>query len=786
MRMPDTRFLEELPARPIQAGNLGSWTQALFCLGHGNPALEVVFADASSRPTTEAMRAAWKARSAGRPAPVLLVVPYGSKAAAAGLGGDPEHILLDVDRGQLEGICRSALTAPDQHTARHFLNQALSDLDAGSTGLRNVGLFATHYLRTGVPKLPGWADAGQRGRAVRPLRQRRLLEGLGLTGDEQSGPALILRAADARVALAVLLEAAEQPEIAQSRFNHLSPVSYALAKAEAYNLHYVLLLGAHSVRLYPVGTGVGTGQRGRSETYFELDLNLLTPEQAGYLWLIFSAEALGKGGSVERILSGSRRYAADLGERLREWVYAEAVPRLAEGLMEARALRRPSAADLAETYEMALVILFRLLFIAYAEDQDLLPYSTNQFYRDRSLKKKAQDFTAMLEAGRQRGGQGNDHWEEIQRLFRAVDKGNSEWGIPAYNGGLFASDDTSPLGKKIAAISLPDRVFAPVLEALLVVQTDEGWGPVDFRSLGVREFGTIYEGLLENELSLAESDLATDKEGKYKPAKPKDTVVVAKGRAFLHNTSGQRKSTGSYFTKAFAVEHLLDHGLEPALKAHTERLNKLNDRQAAEAFFDFRVADITMGSAHFLVAAIDRIERVFLNYLANRPLPEVGDELGRLRLAARAALGAEGAQVTIEDGQLLRRQIARRCIYGVDLNPTAVNLARLAIWIHTFVPGLPLSFLDRTLVNLAACLRRCLRLAFELRRGWSGRSPRPSNRCALLPHESLPMWWSCRSRRALANRVPGRGWSALPQWICAGLDSAIRGWPREPRLLLSA
>jgi hypothetical protein len=645
------------------------------------------------------MRTAWKARSAGRPAPVLLVVLYGNRAAAAGLGGDPEHILPDVDRGQLESICRAALAAPDQHTARHFLNQALNDLEAGSTGLRNVGLFATHFLRTGVPRLEGWAEACQRGRAAKPLRQRRLLEGLGLTVDEQSGPALILRAADARVALAVLLEAAEQPEIAQNRFNHLSPVSYALAKAEAYNLQYVLLLGAHSVRLYPVGTGVGTGQRGRSETYFELDLNLLTPEQAGYLWLIFSAEALGKGGSVERILSGSRRYAADLGERLRERVYAEAVPRLAEGLMEARALRRPSAADLDETYEMALVILFRLLFIAYAEDQDLLPYSTNQFYRDRSLKKKAQDFTAMLKAGRQRGGEGNDHWEEIQRLFRAVDKGNSEWGIPAYNGGLFSSDDSSPLGKKIAAISLPDRVFAPVLEALLVVQTDEGWGPVDFRSLGVREFGTIYEGLLENELSLAESDLATDKQGKYQPAKPKDAVVVPKGRAFLHNTSGQRKSTGSYFTKAFAVEHLLDHGLEPALKAHTEQLDKLNDRQAAEAFFDFRVADITMGSAHFLVAAIDRIERVFLNYLANRPLPEVGDELGRLRQAARAALGEEAAQVRIEDGQLLRRQIARRCIYGVDLNPTAVNLARLAIWIHTFVPGLPLSFLDRTLVT---------------------------------------------------------------------------------------
>jgi hypothetical protein len=232
-----------------------------------------------------------------------------------------------------------------------------------------------------------------------------------------------------------------------------------------------------------------------------------------------------------------------------------------------------------------------------------------------------------------------------------------------------------------------------------VVENDEGWGPVDFRSLGVREFGTIYEGLLENELSLAESDLATDKEGNYKPAKPREEVVVRKGRAFLHNTSGQRKSTGSYFTKHFAVEHLLDYGLEPALKAHLERLDTLNERQAAESFFDFRVADITMGSAHFLVAAIDRIERVFLSYLANRPLPEVGDELCRLRQAARAALGEESAQVRIEDGQLLRRQIARRCIYGVDLNPTAVNLARLAVWIHTFVPGLPLSFLDRTLVT---------------------------------------------------------------------------------------
>ncbi len=98
--------------------------------------------------------------------------------------------------------------------------------------------------------------------------------------------------------------------MAQSRFNQLSPISYALAKAEAYNLQYVLLLCPDSLRLYPVGTGVGAGQRGRSETYLELDLNLLAADQAGDPWMIFSAEALGKGGTVERFLGDSKRYAA--------------------------------------------------------------------------------------------------------------------------------------------------------------------------------------------------------------------------------------------------------------------------------------------------------------------------------------------------------------------------------------------------------------------------------------------------------------------------------------------
>jgi hypothetical protein len=144
------------------------------------------------------------------------------------------------------------------------------------------------------------------------------------------------------------------------------------------------------------------------------------------------------------------------------------------------------------------------------------------------------------------------------------------------------------------------------------------------------------------------------------------------------------------------VEHLLDYGLEPALKDHLVRLDALSPREAAEAFFDFRVADITMGSGHFLAATVDRIERAFSTYLAGRPLPDVTEELQRLRATALEAVRDSNSE--IEDSQLLRRQIARRCIYGVDLNPIAVELTRLALWVHTFVPGLPLSFLDHNLV----------------------------------------------------------------------------------------
>ena len=277
--------------------------------------------------------------------------------------------------------------------------------------------------------------------------------------------------------------------------------------------------------------------------------------------------------------------------------------------------------------------------------------------------------------------------------------------MPGYNGGLFSQDAAvSTAGAELATIKLSDAEFGPALTAMLVDEGTEGViGPVDFRSLSVREFGTIYEGLLESMLSIAPSDLTTDPNGNYAPVRKKNQEVLVKaGSVYFHNQSGARKTTGSYFTKPFAVEHLLDHALEPALDNHLARiLGKLelgDEAAAADALFDFRCVDLAMGSGHFLVAAVDRIEARLSSFLALHPISTVNADLDTLRNAALNALGDLAEGVEIETSSLLRRQIARRCIYGVDLNHISVELARLAIWIHTFVPGLPLSFLDHSLV----------------------------------------------------------------------------------------
>jgi hypothetical protein len=699
-------FLVQQSKRPFTTSLPSSFAaEGLFLSSNPDNSLEIGLISSNSKPSRQELTKAWKDRRGGRATPVLLIAVYGEFSSLCGPSGDNPAIMEDIDIGRAERLAAESLGQPDRLSAQRFLHDALPTLETKLPGITNEGMLALHNLTTTAKGRSDWSSAGANAQKAVKQSGQDLLQALGYSVEKLDNLTKVLRSADKRAALAVLLDESESIEGGSQRFNTMSPISYSMSKADEENLSWIIIVKGNRIRLYSTEVGKGVGRRGRTETYIECQPSLLADEDLGYLWMLFSAQALEDDGSLAALLTSSERFAGDLAERLRDRIYEEVVPHLAKGIVEARALAKPSRDDLDLTYQMALTVLFRLLFIAYAEDRDLLPYRQNEAYRKRSLTEKAKELAKAVAEGTDIGS-GHHHWQECEALFSAVNVGNSEWSVPTYGGGLFSQDrQISPAGDALKGLSVSNEYFEMALRALLVTDAEGEPGAVDFRSLGVREFGTIYEGLLEAELSAAESDLMLDKKATYVPVVEGKKADVISGEVYLHNKSGARKSSGSYYTKSFAVEYLLDGALEPALDDHFAELDAMSsDVDAAEKFFDFRVADIAMGSGHFLVAAVDRIEARMANYLKKRqeekrPLTLVQQDLNDLRNAAQKELGEIQEDFDIEDGQLLRRQIARRCIYGVDLNPLAVQLARLSIWIHTFVPGLPLSLLDHNLVR---------------------------------------------------------------------------------------
>lgn len=665
---------------------------------------EIAVASADHSPAVAELKQLHKARLDGRDTSLVVAVKNGNSVWMFG----PDSA-IPVQKQSPDGATRQLQAALDEgdslQATKRFLSLADAENQTQMSGVRNRGLFATYHLRENTKKRADWSRFQAESARIVHARSRELIEDLGFVVSETDNHTLVLNdSADHTRAVALLLDESESFENESPRF-HSSPVAWGLRIAAERGVPWLIVLRSEQIRLYPARDGIGVGQKGQTETYLQLDLAGLSEEYLGLLTLIFSAEALGDKGTAQELLDDSVRYATALGIRLRERIYDRVVPELAKAVaVELRRLGTVlDAKGLEDAYRTTLRILFRFLFQAYAEDRGLLPAGRNPHFDSHSLTRFASG--AVEEAADY--GAGTAIWQMLQEVWAAIDVGNEAWKVPAYNGGLFGSDaELRPFGALIRQLSLPDSVVGPALEALLIDNTeDEVAGMVDFRSLSVREFGTIYEGLLESSLSLAESDLTLDASGTWLPAGPGDSIEALKGEPYFHNSSGERKATGSYFTPAFVVDHLIERAIDPSLDEHLSRIRQLLDEgkenDAAKNFFDYRVADLAMGSAHFLVAAVDRIESKMRSFLAQpgNEIAGVSNELERLAEAARKALGDDLVAIDdIDDAVLLRRQIARRCVYGIDVNPLAVELSRLALWIHTFVPGLPMSTLDHNLV----------------------------------------------------------------------------------------
>ncbi|HLN25921.1 MAG TPA: N-6 DNA methylase [Patescibacteria group bacterium] len=372
------------------------------------------------------------------------------------------------------------------------------------------------------------------------------------------------------------------------------------------------------------------------------------------LWLLVHASRFGTTGlpltdcPLERWRESGSHEGAAARERLREGVEA-ALLVLGSGFLSGNSeLRRrvqESELPLTEFFGQLLRLVYRLIFLLVAEDRGLLhppeaPPSARRLYAEGYSLSSLRD-RAIRRSARD---DHHDRWEGLLVVFTALARGEKRLGLTAL-GGLFANDVMPDLeGTRLSNRALMEAIFR-----LGWLRDDATLMPVNWRDMETEELGSVYESLLELTPRLAEDGRA---------------MAFAVGGETKGNT---RKTTGSYYTPDALVQCLLDSALDPVL-----------DRVEAEAedtaagLLSVTVLDPACGSGHFLLAAARRI-------------------------ATRVARARAGGVASADDFRHALRDVARSCIHGVDRNPMAVELTKVALWIETMEPGKPLGFLDASI-----------------------------------------------------------------------------------------
>ncbi|HEY6998026.1 MAG TPA: hypothetical protein VH851_08860 [Candidatus Binatia bacterium] len=563
-----------------------------------------------------------------------------------------------------------------------------------------------------------------------------------------------------------------------------NPGAAVVSLLEQGKSNWIVVTNGRLWRLYSQRT------HARATNYYEIDLDEVLSqsgphapeinESFRYFWLLFRSQAFepqevdreGKKQSLsllDQLLLYSQDYAKELGERLKDRVFADIFPHLGAGFIHFVRERDGAHTEIDQetldtVYQGTLTLLYRLLFLLYAESRNLLPEREVRSYFEASLTKLKQEIAEAAGTLEDQIGERlkkryrDDEYKLYDRLcslFAVVDKGEAALNVPVYNGGLFISNpeqsDDSPeadAARFLTTNKVPDLFLARAIDLLAraVDSKRQDLVAIDFKSLGVRQLGSIYEGLLEFRLRIAGRKLAIVKEkGRdvYEPFIDLDKKaqeraehqerVVRKGQVYLENDKHERKATGSYYTPDHIVEHIVEHAVGPILKEKFEAMRpKLREaQQKRRAFFDkqqalrkqgirgepeskadfighelvddlfnIKVLDPAMGSGHFLVEAVDYITDKTLDFLNGFPWNPVIAHLARMRETILEEM--EDQEITIDpkrltDVNLLKRHVLKRCIYGVDINPMAVELAKVSLWLDCFTLGAPLSFLDHHL-----------------------------------------------------------------------------------------
>ena len=468
------------------------------------------------------------------------------------------------------------------------------------------------------------------------------------------------------------------------------------------------------------------GARSRSEEFLELDLaallgvpgtgqDLFDIETRHGIKLFFCLFHLGaflrqiwdkeQRTFHEYAFNEARLYEEKVSQDLGARVFASIFPQFANALAAGDdKADLASPAYLAELREATLVLLYRLLFILYAEDRNLLPVRDER-YDDYALRKIREDIAKRRDANDTLSNAATRYWQHLTDLFRIIAKGDASIGMPAYNGGLF-EEGRAPL---LARTRIPDASFAPLFDDLArTPDVIRAW--INYRDLSVQHLGGIYERLLEYSLTVEENR------------------IVARPASFA------RKTSGSYYTHDGLVKLIIRETVGPQIEErkaafhsqieHWKRKHELkpdewealDNLDPASTILELKICDPAMGSGHFLVSLVDYLADEILETMAEvehevaaqpwaqevqtpwtSPLvARIADIRKRIQSAARQGRWAV-TEAQLDDRHLVRRMILKRVVYGVDKNLMAVELAKVALWLHTFTVGAPLSFLDHHL-----------------------------------------------------------------------------------------
>lgn len=370
---------------------------------------------------------------------------------------------------------------------------------------------------------------------------------------------------------------------------------------------------------------------------------------------------------------------------------------LCSGYLNTLNQKNYSEKDNKDIYDGAIIYLFRLLFLFYSTSRDLLKRESIEKFQN-----IIQDSFRFCNEG----GLKNDScnlWDRLQGLYVEINE--------KYNGGLFNYYE-SDFTKFIEETKITDPFLSEVIFGLAYYQKSKGsFVPIEYRDLSVRHLGSLYEGLLEHNLFVAPENMVIRKSGskiryisESKAGKiTRSDTILPKGKIYFSEDANERKLSGSYYTPEDVVEYIVKNTVDSLLEEKEKEIIEeitpfINDmdiavnkseRKRFEQYIDDRiykfveekilalsVLDPTMGSGHFLVNATNHITNFIVNILNEYP----------------------GNNSKIDSNpKIWRRKVVENCIFGVDLNPRAVELAKLCLWIGTTFKEKPLSFLNHHL-----------------------------------------------------------------------------------------